>query len=230
MAPQAPLRIAVCCLFALLAFVPGVQAEPAPEEGLQASGTWVTGAAARAALEARLATLTPFEGTFHQTLEDSFGQRLGDSAGEFALEPGAGLRWLTHRPYEEALVVNDAGAWLWDPALQQVLRRPKEDLLQTPAALLLGLDPDWLDGYVISRSTAQPTLDRYRLASRSQGLGPATLSLTWLEEELALLTVEEGSGQRLQLRFEALRPRPSAPDDFVFIVPEGAELLDEAAP
>ena len=230
MAPRTPLRVALCWVLGMLASLAGAQGDLARPASPSEAPAWETGQPARAALEARLAHLTPLEGAFRQTLEDSFGQRLGESEGAFALEPGVGLRWLTREPYEEALVVNEEGAWLWDPGLQQVLRRPQQDLLHTPAALLLGLDPDWLDGYVIAHSAPQPGLDRYRLVSRAPGPGAATLSLTWLEEALALLTVEEGSGQRLQLRFEGLRPRPSAPEDFVFIVPEGAELLDEGAP
>lgn len=223
-------------LGALLGFLPlapplaqAAAPEP-PESPAQAPRPWASSPAVEARFLERLRALEPLRGRFEQHVEDGYGQRFDQREGRFSLAPGLGLNWVTETPFDEQLVLNDQGAWLWDPALQQAFRRPLSALRGTPATLLVGLGEGWLDGYQVESQTT-PALERFRLLRRQEGEGqvgvPARLELAWLEGALGLITVEEGTGQRLVLRLRAQTPAILGSEDFVFEPPEGAEIIDE---
>ena len=204
----------------------------APEAITEAPRPWASGPAVEARFLNRLRALEPLTGQFEQHVEDGYGQRFDQRAGRFALAPGLGLNWVTESPFEEQLVLNGEGAWLWDPALQQAFRRPLADLAGTPATLLVGLGEAWLDDYTVENQ-ASDALERFRLLrspkTEMRPGAPAQLELAWIEGSLGLITVEEGTGQRLVLRLRALAPAVLVPTDFVFEPPEGAEVIDEGA-
>ena len=204
-----------------------------PPEGLtQAFRPWTSGPIVEARLLDRLRALEPLRGRFEQHVEDGYGQRFDEREGHFALAPGLGLAWVTEAPFEEQLVLNEEGAWLWDPALQQAFRRPLSGLAGTPATLLVGLGEGWLEDYQVERQASE-ALERFRLLRRAEVElrpgAPARLELAWLEGVLGLISVEEGSAQRLVLRLRALTPSVLGPEDFAFQPPEGAEVIDEGA-
>jgi len=219
----------------LAAFVPAfsLAAPSTPSEDLtQASRPWPSGPIEEARFRDRLRALEPLTGRFEQHVEDGYGQRFDEREGHFALAPGLGLNWVTESPFEERLVLNGEGAWLWDPALQQAFRRPLSALAGTPATLLVGLGEGWLEDYQVERQGSE-ALERFRLVRRAEVErlpgAPARLELAWLEGVLGLISVEEGTGQRLVLRLRALVPSALGPKDFAFEPPEGAEVIDEGA-
>ena len=204
----------------------------APEDLTEAPRPWASGPAVEDRFLDRLRTLEPLTGQFEQHVEDGYGQRFDQRAGRFALAPGLGLNWVTESPFEEQLVLNGEGAWLWDPALQQAFRRPLSALAGTPATLLVGLGEGWLEDYTVENQASE-AFERFRLLrSREAEMrpgAPAQLELAWIEGALALITVEEGTGQRLVLRLRALAPATLGPEAFFFEPPEGAEVIDEGA-
>jgi len=235
-APLGALRRALlAALLGLAALGPliALTAPPAaPEDLTEAPRPWVSGPAVEDRFLDRLRTLEPLTGQFEQHVEDGYGQRFDQRAGRFALAPGLGLNWVTESPFEEQLVLNGEGAWLWDPALQQAFRRPLSALAGTPATLLVGLGEAWLEDYTVENQ-ASDALERFRLLRSPEAEmrpgAPAQLELAWIEGSLGLITVEEGTGQRLVLRLRALASAVLGPSDFAFEPPEGAEVIDEGA-
>jgi len=228
-------RALVGVLLGLGAFGPlfALAAPPAaPEDLTEAARPWTSGPAVKARFLDRLRALEPLTGQFEQHVEDGYGQRFDQREGHFALAPGLGLNWVTESPFEEQLVLNGEGAWLWDPALQQAFRRPLADLAGTPATLLVGLGEAWLEDYTVE-TQASDALERFRLQRAAEAelrpRAPAQLELVWIEGTLSLISVEEGTGQRLVLRLRALAPAVLSPSDFVFEPPEGTEVIDEGA-
>jgi len=204
----------------------------APEDPMDVPRPWASGPAAKARFLDRLRGLEPLTGRFEQHVEDGYGQRFDQREGRLALAPGLGMSWVTESPFEEQLILNKEGAWLWDPALQQAFRRPLSALAGTPATLLVGLGEDWLEDYAVE-TQATEALERFRLlreagAPRRPG-APGRLELAWIEGALGLISVEEGTGQRLVLRLRALAPAALGPETFAFEPPEGAEVIDEGA-
>ena len=204
----------------------------APEAITEAPRPWASGPAVEARFLDRLRALEPLTGQFEQHVEDGYGQRFDQREGHFSLAPGLGLNWVTESPFEEQLVLNGEGAWLWDPALQQAFRRPLADLAGTPATLLVGLGEAWLEDYTVE-TQASDALERFRLQRDAEAElrpgAPAQLELVWIEGTLSLISVEEGTGQRLALRLRALAPAVLGPEAFLFEPPEGAEVIDEGA-
>ena len=204
----------------------------APEAITEAPRPWASGSAVEARFLDRLRALEPLTGQFEQHVEDGYGQRFDQREGHFALAPGLGLNWVTESPFEEQLVLNGEGAWLWDPALQQAFRRPLADLAGTPVTLLVGLGEAWLEDYTVE-TQASDALERFRLQRDAEAElrpgAPAQLELVWIEGTLSLISVEEGTGQRLVLRLRALAPAVLGPEAFLFEPPEGAEVIDEGA-
>ena len=235
-APLDALRRALLgVLLGLGAFGPlfALAAPPAaPEDLTEAAQPWASGPSVHARFLDRLHTLEPLRGRFEQHVEDGYGQRFDQREGHFALAPSLGLNWVTESPFEEQLVLNGEGAWLWDPALQQAFRRPLADLAGTPATLLVGLGEAWLEDYTVE-TQASDALERFRLQRAAEAelrpRAPAQLELVWIEGTLSLISVEEGTGQRLVLRLRALAPAVLSPSDFVFEPPEGTEVIDEGA-
>ena len=205
-------------------------ASAAPERPSEAPRPWATGPAAEARFLDHLHTLEPLTGAFEQHVEDGYGQRFDEREGRFALAPGLGLNWVTETPFEEQLVLNGEGVWLWDPTLQQAFRRPLSALGGTPATLLVGLGEGWLEEYEVE-AQASETLERFRLLRAAQAEShpgaPMRVEMAWIEGTLGLISVEEGTGQRLVLRLRALTPAILSPEDFAFEPPDGAEVIDE---
>lgn len=210
-------------------FVLAAAPEP-PENPEQIPRPWISGPAIDARFLDRLRALEPLRGRFEQHVEDGYGQRFDQREGRFALAPGLGLNWVTETPFDEQLVLNSEGAWLWDPALQQAFRRPLSALAGTPATLLVGLGEAWLEGYTVE-TQASDALERFRLRRGAEVEirpgAPARLELAWIEGTLSLISVEEGTGQRLVLRLRSLTPAALGPEAFAFEPPEGAEVIDE---
>ena len=235
-APLDALRRALLgVLLGLGAFGPlfALAAPPAaPEDLTEAAQPWASGPSVHARFLDRLHTLEPLRGRFEQHVEDGYGQRFDQREGHFALAPGLGLNWVTESPFEEQLVLNGEGAWLWDPALQQAFRRPLADLAGTPATLLVGLGEAWLEDYTVE-TQASDALERFRLQRDAEAElrpgAPEQLELVWIEGPLSFISVEEGTGQRLVLRLRALAPAVLGPEAFLFEPPEGAEVIDEGA-
>jgi chaperone LolA len=204
----------------------------APEDSMDVPRPWHSGPAVKARFLDRLRGLEPLTGRFEQHVEDGYGQRFDQREGRLALAPGLGMSWVTESPFEEQLILNHEGAWLWDPALQQAFRRPLSALAGTPATLLVGLGEGWLEDYAVE-TQATEALERFRLL-REAGVprrpgAPARLELAWIEGTLSLISVEEGTGQRLVLRLRALAPAALGPQAFAFEPPAGAEVIDEGA-
>lgn len=233
MSSNAPVGALLGALLGLLALGPllsqGAPMAP-PEDPSEVPRPWISGPAVEARFLEHLQTLEPLTGRFQQHVEDGYGQRFDEREGHFALAPGLGLSWVTETPFEEQLVLNQEGAWLWDPALRQAFRRPLGALAGTPATLLVGLGEAWLEDYAVE-TQASDALERFRLLRRADadaGPGtPARLELAWLEGTLGLISVETGTGQRLVLRLRALAPAALSAKDFAFEPPEGAEIIDE---
>ena len=96
--------------------------------------------------------------------------------------------------------------------------------------LLVGFGEGWLEEYEVE-AQASEDLERFRLLRAAQAEShpgaPMRVEMAWIEGTLGLISVEEGTGQRLVLRLRALTPAILRPEDFAFEPPDGAEVIDE---
>ena len=74
-----------------------------------------------------------------QTVTDKNGRLVQQASGEFAIARPGKFRWSVDKPYQQLLVGDGERVWIYDPDLNQVVKRRNDQALgSTPAALLAG--------------------------------------------------------------------------------------------
>jgi outer membrane lipoprotein carrier protein len=164
---------------------------------------------------------------FTQTVTSPDGQRRRTSSGEFAFARPDRFRFVYRKPFEQTLVSDGRKVWLHDPDLNQVSSRALgQALASTPAALLAGgaLEP----AFSLSAEAAAEGLDWVRATPQARDGAFQWMRVGFRGNELAVIEVQDGFGQRTRLaftRFEANVALP--PERFRFVVPPGADLVEQ---
>ena len=159
---------------------------------------------------------------FTQTVTDKNGRMVQQASGEFAIARPGKFRWSVDKPYQQLLVGDGERVWIYDPDLNQVVKRRNDQALgSTPAALLAGRDDverafDWRD---------LPAADGLDGSARRPGTrSPRSATFAWasMRAGLAALEILDNFGQRTHIRFTGLERNPKLPPDlFRFTPPAG---------
>ena len=150
--------------------------------------------------------------------------------GELWLQRPGQFRWRYSEPSEREIVADLENIWLYDADLDQVTVRPIENAVaESPAALLVG-DIAALDQYLVSGRHAPDGMVLITLVPIKTNGDFQSIELGFAADELALLELNDRFGQRTSIRFFAVERNPQiAPSVFDFILPDGADLIDQRA-
>lgn len=184
-------------------------------------------------LDAFIGHVQSGEADFVQTVTspgaDGQPDRVKKSSGRFVFERPGRFRFDYTAPFEQEIVADGQTLWLYDVDLEQVTRRPQEQVLgQTPAAL------------VAAAADAKALAADFELA----GL-PDRDGLQWVEakprqadgqlqavrvgfdgEKLAVLEILDNFDQESVLHFSNFRVNPELPAGlFDFVPPAGVDVL-----
>jgi outer membrane lipoprotein carrier protein len=196
---------------------------------------FVLGAVAVSAHGATLERLRAFvhdtqtaRASFMQTVTDKNGRVVQQASGEFALSRPGKFRWSVDKPYQQLLVGDGERVWIYDPDLNQVVKRRNDQALgSTPAALLAGRDDveqafewrdlppaDGLDWLGATPKDKDSTFSDIRLGFNASGL--------------AALEILDNFGQHTRITFVGLERNPKlAPELFRFTPPKGADVIGD---
>ncbi len=166
--------------------------------------------------------------TFTQTVTDSAGRVVQQASGEFAIARPGRFHWSIDKPYHQLLVGDGERVWVYDPDLNQVVKRRNDQALgSTPAALLAGRDDverafqwrelpsrgglDWLGA---TPKDPESTFSDIRLGFDAQGL--------------RALEIDDSFGHHTRIEFSNIERNPKLrPDLFQFTPPQGADVIGD---
>ncbi len=162
-------------------------------------------------------------GEFRQTTRDDNGEVIEEASGRFLMARPQRFIWDYRTPWEQLIVSDGEQLWVHDVALEQVVVRPLEEALGVGAAQLLSGDLSRLEenfsltaggeDVVILRPT-DPAWDFQRVRLELADGIPASI------------TVEDGLGQRVEVRLSDLTLNPEvSPDRFEFEPPPGVDVM-----
>jgi outer membrane lipoprotein carrier protein len=195
----------------------------------------VLGAAAIVAQAATLERLRAFvhdtqtlRASFTQTVTDKNGLVVQQAAGEFAIARPGKFRWSVDKPYPQLLVGDGERVWIYDPDLNQVVKRKNEGALgSTPAALLAGRDDverafEWRD------LPAHDGLDWLGATPKDKESTFSEISLGFDASGLVALDIVDNFGQRTRIRFAGIERNPKLSAElFKFTPPQGADVIGD---
>jgi outer membrane lipoprotein carrier protein len=166
--------------------------------------------------------------SFTQTVTDKNGRMVQQASGEFAIARPGKFRWNVDKPYKQLLVGDGERVWIYDPDLNQVVKRRNDKALgTTPAALLAGKDDverafDWRD------LPPADGLDWLGATPKDKESGFSDIRLGFDGSGLAALEIFDNFGQRTLIRLSQLERNPKlAPDLFKFTPPQGADVVGD---
>jgi outer membrane lipoprotein carrier protein len=167
------------------------------------------------------------QAAFTQTVTSADGKRRRTSSGEFAFARPNRFRFAYRKPFEQTLVSDGQKVWMHDPDLNQVSSRPLgQALASTPAALLAGgaLEP----AFALSAEPAAEGLDWVRATPQAKDGAFQWMRVGFRGNELAVIEVQDGFGQRSRLEFARFEANAAIPAErFRFVVPAGADLVEQ---
>ena len=72
--------------------------------------------------------------SFTQSVTDQNGRLKQQASGEFAISRPGKFRWSVDKPYQQLLVGDGERVWIYDPDLNQVVKRRADQALGQPGA------------------------------------------------------------------------------------------------
>ena len=165
---------------------------------------------------------------FTQTVIDKNGRVVQQASGEFAIARPGKFRWRVDKPFQQLLVGDGERVWVYDPDLNQVVKRRNDQALgSTPAALLAGRDDverafEWRD------LPAADGLDWLGATPKDKESAFSDIRLGFDASGLAALDILDNFGQRTRIRFTGLERNPKLPPElFKFTPPQGADVVGD---
>jgi outer membrane lipoprotein carrier protein len=166
--------------------------------------------------------------SFMQTVTDKNGRVVQQASGEFAISRPGKFRWSVDKPYQQLLVGDGERVWIYDPDLNQVVKRRNDQALgSTPAALLAGRDNveqafEWRD------LPAADGLDWLGATPKDEESTFSDIRLGFNASGLAALEISDNFGQLTRITFAGMERNPKlAPELFTFTPPKGADVVGD---
>ncbi|MDD5541610.1 MAG: outer membrane lipoprotein carrier protein LolA [Acidobacteriia bacterium] len=182
-------------------------------------------------VQKKYASLESLQADFVQKLIQGKDQRV--ESGVLWLRRGAKMRWDYASPEHKIFLVDGKTQFTWIPSENRVYREPlksSEDR-RTPILLLLG-KLHWRKVFtrveLVSESSGSY---RIRAHPKNESLGYQSLDLEIEKNTLHLvrIDVENVDRTRMEFTFSGVTENPRLdPQRFVFRIPKGAEVIDQA--
>ena len=177
-------------------------------------------------LSLRLASIESLSAQFTQLSRDAAGRDVQSIPGSLALAQPNLLRWETQDPIPQLIVSDGAALWTYDKDLEQVTRDPIEVLDDSPAALLLNLDPEALrQQYRVSLDQASPGREVYQLTPQNDSLYQL-LVIEFLDERPVMLGVVDSLDQQTRITLNQIQINQPIDDAFEFELDPSIDFLD----
>lgn len=180
-------------------------------------------------LQAFLTDVQSLSGSFRQEVVDSRGQVIEVSSGTVSLVRPGKFRWDYQEPFERQIVADGEKIWLYEADLEQVtIRQLTAGIGDTPAALLTGRE-SVLERFEVTRAWREAGIDWVALRPVAADSDFAGMTLGFTGATLTRLRLDDRLGQQTRVDLSAVRQNPVlSPDTFRFVVPPGADVIDDS--
>jgi outer membrane lipoprotein carrier protein len=175
----------------------------------------------------RLNSIQTLSGKFTQTITDTDGEEVAEeTVGKFTLKRPGRFYWETLPPYEQVVIGNEAGLYLYDPDLEQVTIYGREEFLNSPAAVLSGDAAKISEKYNIT-SQGDKKKQVYVLSEKdASNKSFDTLSFVFTKDQLTSLELKDQLGQLTAIVFDKVKLNKSVDDMlFVFVPPDNVDVI-----
>lgn len=192
-----------------------------------ASGFFSMFAQAESDFIARLESIQTLGGEFSQTITDAEGEEVAEkTTGKFTLQRPGKFYWETFPPYQQIVVGNEAGLYLYDPDLEQVTIYGREEFLNSPAAVLSGDAASITRKYSI-KSDGDKKKQSYILSEKdATNKSFDTLTFVFKKNELISLELKDQLGQLTSIVFnDVTLNEPVDKSLFVFVAPDDVDVI-----
>lgn len=160
---------------------------------------------------------------------DGQAPRTRRSSGTFEFQRPDRFRFVYREPFAQTLVADGQTLWLHDADLNQVTaRRQAETLANTPAGILVASgDLKALERDFTLKDAPDADGLQWALAEpRSKEGQLQNIRIGFKGDQLAVLDILDGFGQRTVMRFGTLELNPNLPASrFAFTPPKGADVV-----
>ncbi|WP_280568786.1 outer membrane lipoprotein chaperone LolA [Chromohalobacter sp. 296-RDG] len=175
-----------------------------------------------------LEPLESYSADFEQQILDGSGQRLQKVEGHMWLSRPGKFHWEVDAPYQQVVVSDGDKVYLYDPDLQQVSIRPLDTrVTHTPALLLSGSAEALTENYEVT-SRQESGLETFTLIPKSPDTLFESLELTFEDDRLEGLEMEDSTGQRTAINFDDIDVNDDiSASRFEFEIPDGADVIRE---
>ena len=183
-----------------------------------------------ALVESFVSGIDSFSGRFRQSLVDSDGVVVDETAGTVEiLRPGR-FRWDNTEPYEQWLVADGLNMWNYDVDLEQVTVKPQATALSNTPALILSGASNAFEQFEYIESYREADYHWVRMEPREADAGFDRMELGFLDGVLYRMVFFDNLGQTTLVQLEGVEVNPELdPARFEFEVPEFADLIGTPA-
>ena len=170
--------------------------------------------------------LKTFQANFEQTVVDSNGEQVQQSAGKVWIQKPGRFRWDYRTPYRQLIVADGKRLWTYDEDLEQATVKPVDDALSsTPAMLLSGFRP--LSEVMNSEPIDSDDGKRwFSLSPRQSDSAVEKVRLAFDEDQLVIIEVNDSFGNQTRILFSGiLRNRELEPGLFELKLPADTDII-----
>jgi outer membrane lipoprotein carrier protein len=164
---------------------------------------------------------------FTQTVTSPDGGKTKTSSGSFEFARPDRFRFAYAKPFEQLIVADGQKVWIYDADLNQVSSRNFSQALgATPAALLAG--GDLSRDFDLAALPSKDGLDWAQATPKAKDGAFQSMRIGFRGKQLAAVEIVDGFAQRSLLTFTQFVANVElTPQNFKFIVPKGADLLEQ---
>jgi outer membrane lipoprotein carrier protein len=147
------------------------------------------------------------------------------SSGRFVFSRPSLFRWTYEKPYQQILVGDGQYLWIWDPDLNQAIRKPiSQGLGGTPAALLSGKN-DLETGFDLSEGKTTDQMSWVIAIPKNPDSGFQEVRLGFLNHQLHRMNFKDTFNHWMTIDFTLLSNSGVDSADFHFAPPKGADVI-----
>lgn len=163
---------------------------------------------------------------FLQYTLDSGGTNIQQIEGKIWLQRPHLFRWHAEPPFEQIIVADGELLWFYDPDLEQVIvQKFDAEMSKTPVALLTGEVASLKSNFEIY-FYADEIGSHFVLKPLSRDSLFETLTLSFQDEHISQIRIEDSLGQKTSIEFNAsVFNQPIDPQRFKFTVPAGVDVI-----
>ena len=164
---------------------------------------------------------------FTQVVTSPDGVKKKTSSGTFEFSRPNRFRFSYAKPFEQVIVADGQKVWIYDADLNQVsARKLSQALGATPAALLAGgsLESD----FNLSSLPAKDGLEWAQATPKAKDGAFQSVRIGFRGKALSAVEITDSFGQRSLLTFSKMVANaPVAAESFKFVVPKGADVIEQ---